>query len=306
MEKDRILSILQENYDYKITDIEFLRDSGGIVYIVNSTEQKFLLKITKKAFQDTILQSVKVICYLFENNFPVPAVIKTKAGTPILEISKEKEKYLFILYEYIQGKEPELTLYAKKAGQLAGQLHKLLCDYKGDLVKREFHFFIERYIDILREKEYSRINDYADLGKKLWEHVKDSPMGVCHGDFHRGNLLETAGGKLYLIDFDTVCIAPRMFDIVTMCDITDYFHLKSDDIKTTAKVYKNFLTGYVSENYLSEVEQSSFQYWAAIRHFQLQATIVEVYGIDCIDNHFIDEQLKWLKSWCEQSPVIFI
>ena len=92
MEKDRILSILQENYDYKITDIEFLRDSGGIVYIVNSTEQKFLLKITKKAFQDTILQSVKVICYLFENNFPVPAVIKTKAGTPILEISKEKEK----------------------------------------------------------------------------------------------------------------------------------------------------------------------------------------------------------------------
>jgi len=89
MEESRILAILQENYDDKIADIEFLRDSGGTFYIANSKEQKFLLKITKKAFQDTILQSVKVMCYLFENKFPVPAVIRTKSGTPILEISEK-------------------------------------------------------------------------------------------------------------------------------------------------------------------------------------------------------------------------
>lgn len=25
-------------------------------------------------------------------------------------------------------------------------------------------------------------------------------------------------------------------------------------------------------------------------------TIVEIYGIDCIDNHFFDKQLEWLES----------
>jgi len=97
-----------------------------------------------------------------------------------------------------------------------------------------------------------------------------------------------------------------MFDIAVMCDMTDYFHLQSDDIKTTAEVYKNFLAGYTSKNHLSEAEQSTFCDWVAVRHFQLQATIVEVYGINCIDNHFIDEQLKWLKGWCDWSAGIFV
>lgn len=306
MEESRILSILQENYDCKITDIEFLRDSGGTVYIASGSGQKFLLKITKKAFQDTILQSVKVMCYLSENHFPVPAVIKTKSGTPTLEVSEKGENYLFILYEYIQGKEPELSACAEKVGELAGQLHRLLSAYKEDLIIRDFHFFIERYIDILRRKEYPQINAYTDLGKKLWERVKDCPAGVCHGDFHRGNLLETEDGKLYLIDFDTICTAPRMFDIATMCNMTDYFHLQSDDIKTTEKVYQNFLAGYTSKNHLSEAERQTFHDWVAVRHFQLQATIVEIYGLDCIDNHFIDEQLKWLESWCKQSAALFV
>lgn len=38
----------------------------------------------------------------------------------------------------------------------------------------------------------------------------------------------------------------------------------------------------------------------ALRHFQLQATIVEIYGLDCIDEKFIDKQLNWIKQWRKQ------
>ena len=38
-------------------------------------------------------------------------------------------------------------------------------------------------------------------------------------------------------------------------------------------------------------------YWVAIRHFQLQATILEIYGVDCIDEGFADDQLYWLNKW---------
>jgi hypothetical protein len=37
----------------------------------------------------------------------------------------------------------------------------------------------------------------------------------------------------------------------------------------------------------------------AIRHFQLQATILEIYGINCVDEGFIDGQLYWLNKWQE-------
>lgn len=296
MEEKQILQILQKNYDSAITRIEFLRKSGGITYIVNSETKKYLLKIAGKAFFDTIRQSVDIVCYLADHEFPVPAIIKTKSGSLMLEVSKDGQDYIFVLYEYIEGKEPDLCTCGEKVGNLVGQLHNLFLDYKGELIKRDFHFFIERYINILRKKDYPQTDAYAELGAKLWERVKNCPVGVCHGDLHRGNLLETAEEKIYLLDFDTVCLAPRMFDVAVMCDMTDYFNLQIEDIKTAKAVYKSFLSGYTKKIDLQETEIASFTDWIAIRHFQLQATIVEMFGIDCIDNNFIDRQLKWIKN----------
>ena len=102
------------------------------------------------------------------------------------------------------GKEPDLCACGEKIGELVGRLHKLLLDYKGTLVERDYRFFIERYVEILRKKNYPLVDVYADLGAKFWERVKDCPISVCHSDLHRGNLLETADGRIYLLDFDTI------------------------------------------------------------------------------------------------------
>ena len=103
------------------------------------------------------------------------------------------------------------------------------------------------------------------------------------------------------MDFDTVCRAPLMFDIMVMCDMTDYFNLKPEDMDVTKEVYRKFLTGYEKYHKLSNEEKLSFYDWVAIRHFQLQATILEIHGIDCIDEKFIDYQLYWLNKWLENT-----
>ena len=54
------------------------------------------------------------------------------------------------------------------------------------------------------------------MGDRLWEKVKDLPTGICHGDLHRGNLLQDHDGKIYLVDFDTACRAPYMFDVMVI------------------------------------------------------------------------------------------
>ncbi len=158
-------------------------------------------------------------------------------------------------------------------------------------------FFIGRYLDFLRKKNYPRIAEYEELGERLWDTVEDLPQGKCHGDLHRGNLLQNTDGQIFLVDFDTVCRAPFMFDVMVMCDMTDYFNLKQDDIELTKEVYQKFLSGYLDCHTLSREEIDSFPYWVGIRHFQLQATILEIYGVDCIDEGFIDGQLYWLTKW---------
>ena len=140
-----------------------------------------------------------------------------------------------------------------------------------------------------------------ETAEKVGELVEKLPYGICHGDLHRGYLLQTKDGKIYFLDFDTACQAPLMFDVMVMCDMTNYFNLHQEDIEITRKVYENFLSGYTRNCSLRDEEKLSFNDWVAIRHFQLQATILEVHGINCIDEQFIDYQLYWLNKWMENA-----
>ena len=298
MDEMTLQDILTLNYGIESFSLEFLREGGGHTYAVNG-KNKYLLKVIGSAFSDTARQSVSIMRYLGENSFPVPKTILTKSGEVFFEAIAGAEKYLIVLMEYIDGDEPELEKCASEVGKLVGRFHQLIKKYPEEVVSKGKKFFIGRYLEFLRKKNYPRIAEYEELGERLWNKVKDLPQSKCHGDLHRGNLLQNADGLIFLVDFDTVCHAPFMFDVMVMCDMTDYFKLKKEDIELMKEVYHKFLLGYSGYHALSREEILSFPYWVAIRHFQLQATILEIYGINCIDEGFIDGQLCWLNNWQE-------
>ena len=298
MHEKTLQDILKLNYGIESSSLEFLREGGTHTYIVNG-KNKYLLKVIGSAFSDTARQSVSIMRYLEGNGFPVPETMLTKSGEAYFETETEGEKSLIVLMEFIDGDEPELEKCASEVGGLVGRFHRLMEKYPERAVPKGKEFFIGRYLEFLRKKNYPRIAEYEELGERLWDKVKNFSQGNCHGDLHRGNLLQNADGNIFLVDFDTVCRAPLMFDVMVMCDMTDYFNLKSEDIELTKEVYQKFLSGYSEYHALSREEILSFPYWVAIRHFQLQATILEIYGIDCIDEGFIDGQLYWLNKWQE-------
>ena len=39
-----------------------------------------------------------------------------------------------------------------------------------------------------------------ELGERLWDKVKNLPQGKCHGDLHRGNLLQNSDGQLWWLN----------------------------------------------------------------------------------------------------------
>lgn len=296
MTEQALTDLLFTHYGLKDVTLQFLRKGGSCTYLVKG-KSNYLLKVIGTAFAHTSFQSISIMQYLKAHGFPVPGIIPSQSGEAFLIASIDGEDQLILLQEFIHGQEPDLTARAADVGALIGRLHNLLDLYPEKLVARNKQFFIGRYLDFLRQKNYPQLPAYEELGDMLWQQVEDQPMCNCHGDLHRGNLLETPDGQLYLLDFDTICHAPAMFDVMVMCDMTDYFHLKQSDIAITNTVYDQFLSAYLPYRVLTQTEQQSFANWVAIRHFQLQATILEIYGIDCINEKFIDAQLDWLKQW---------
>ena len=297
MKDKNILELLQKNYDIKMGSLTFNRKGGCVSYIVKSGNKKYFLKIIDNVFLDTAIHSIDIQQYLIKNDFSVPKIIKTKDSSPYFIY----ENQLFILYEYIDGTEPNLDDNAEKIGELVGKLHKILSSYSGKLTTYNKGFFVDRYIDILREKDYpdEKLNEYIEVGNSLWDSIKDLSYGFCHGDLHRGNLLQTLDDKIYMLDFDTACFAPQVFDIAVMCDTTNYFNFDKNEFHHTTEIFNQFMKSYSKYNQLNFDIKQLYDF-IVLRHFQLQATIIEIYGLDCIDEEFIDKQLDWIKQWRKQ------
>ncbi len=300
MIETEILNVLKENYNNQITGIEFIRQGGCMSYAVKSDNNKLFLKIIGNAFTNTAIQSVHIQEYLINNKLPVPKIIYTNLGKPYLEI----ENQLFVMYEFVEGTEPALKRNIEYIGKLVGRLHSLMNNYKGDLTKQEKAFFVDRYINILKYRGYNnkQLSEYIEVGISLWNSVKNLPYGFCHGDLHRGNLLKTSNNEIYILDFDTACFAPQLFDIAVLCDTTDYFNFNKKDFNRTTNIFNRFIKEYSRYN-PTDFTLNQFYDFIALRHFQLQATIVEIYGSDCIDEKFIDKQLDWIKQWRSQYTI---
>ncbi|MGI5899789.1 MAG: phosphotransferase [Christensenellales bacterium] len=264
---------------------------------------RYFLRVIKPALFDTAIKGVDIQAFLHDKGFPVPALIRTKNNT----LHVQTENALYILYEFIEGVESDPEQDAEAIGAFVGRLHRIMRDYTGELVKRDKYFLIGRYIDILRKKQYPTADEFQAYGDAVWDRIKDLPHGYCHGDMYSGNIHKAPDCKLYLLDFDTSCESFPMYDPTLICNQTHYFDFDESGYGKSKEALIRFRPGYLKHNTLCETEMNAFFDLIALYHFALQATIIEMYGLDCVDNAFLDKQLDWLYRWreqCESEAVI--
>jgi len=291
-----ILSILNEHYPNAFDKHEQLRDGGSTSYAVFSGSDRCFLRVIKPAFFDTAVKGADIQAFLHEKGFPVPPIIRTKSGS--LYVQAENE--LYILYGYLEGVESDPEQDAEAIGELVGNLHLVMKDYPCELVKRDKHFYIGRYIDILRNRKYPRTEEFFMYGEQLWGKIEGLPRGFCHGDVYSGNIHKTQDGKLYLLDFDTSCDGFPMYDPTLICDMTKYFHFDECNFDRSKKVLSRFIPEYTRYCPLSQVEIDAFFDLIAVQHFSTQATVMEIFGHDCLNATELDYQLEWLYRWRDQ------
>ena len=293
---DNMLDVLREHYAINFDRMELMRDGGSVSYTVFSGSERYFLRVIKPSFLDTAVMGADIHVFLQKQGFPVPPVIFTGDGRPYVRT----DNGICILYEFVAGGEANPDLDAEAIGALIGRLHAVMQGYTGELVKRDRHFFIDRYIDILRSKHYERTDAFLAYGNALWDKVKLLPRGYCHGDLYVGNIHQTPDGKFYIVDFDTSCDGFPMYDPALICNRTVFFDYDECAYEKSKAVLMRFLSEYMKQKPLSQNEIDAFADLIALYHFALQATIIETYGLDCVDHAFLDRQLDWLYRWREQ------
>jgi Ser/Thr protein kinase RdoA (MazF antagonist) len=307
LDEKKILNTLLDSYNININNLELLREGGCTSYSVSGENEKYFMKIIPSAFMDTAKQSISILIYLEEKGFPSPCIILTKNGFPYIEVEETNGKTIVVLFEFVDGEEPNEGENIETIGALVGQLHSIMKHYMGNLEVHGKEFFIDRYINILKKKNYdsNKIEMFREYGDILWKRVENLPRGFCHGDMHRGNLLRTTLGKYYILDFDTSCNAFPVYDIMIMCNSTNYFDFDQKGYEKAKSMYESFLKGYTKYCSLTDMELKAFYDLIAFYHYQLQATIIEIYGLDCVDDKFLDKQLDWLMKWRRQCEINF-
>ena len=299
-EKEHLLQLLNRWYSLPFDGLTFLRDGGSRSFQANTGSKPYFLRVTKPAFADTASQSVDVHVYLQNQGFPVPRLVLTQDHAPYVEVCDVTGTRLLVLYEYMQSQEVDPAQDAEEIGDLTGRFHTLMERYDGPLVRHGRWFFLDRYLEILHRKQYPNAEQFAAYGYALWERLRALPAGPCHGDLYSGNIQKDAEGRLYLLDFDTVCEGFRMYDIALICNRTDFFTFHESRFQESKEVFDRFLPRYLAQHPLSSDEIRSFYDWIALYHFALQATIIEINGLDCVDDTFLDNQLRWLEQWRKQ------
>jgi Ser/Thr protein kinase RdoA (MazF antagonist) len=305
LEDNKILNALSNSYNINFTKMELLREGGCASYSICSENEKYFMKIIPSAFFGTAKQSLNILMYLEEKGFPAPRIVSTKDGFPYVETDEAEGKTFLVLFHFIEGQEPSEGENVEPIGELVGQLHNVMHEYKGILQEQGKEFFIDRYINILRKKNYdaSKTEMFREYGNIIWKNVEKLPGGFCHGDMYRGNFMRTSSGKYYLLDFDTSCNAFPMYDITIMCNSTNYFDYDEEGYEKSKITLEAFLKGYTKYCTISDMEVNAFYDLIAIYHYQLQATIMEIYGLDCVDEEFLDKQLEWLMKWRKQCEI---
>ncbi len=123
-----------------------------------------------------------------------------------------------------------------------------------------------------------------------------------HGDFHPGNLF-LRENEIIVYDFDACGQGYPVYDIATMCDVSDYFIVSKPQfqkaVSVTRENTKRFLDGYNRYCSVTDIDLAQIPTWIALRHYDIQATILESLGSDCVDAAFLDNQLNWLWCWLD-------
>lgn len=237
---DRIRDCLHRAYALSITDLAFLplgADTHTAVYRAqDTTARPYFIKLRRGAFDATTVQVPKHLADQGVPHLIAPLPNHQQAVYTALP------PYTLTVAPFIEGQDGysvpmEASHWAALGATLRGLHHATL---PANLVARIPH---ERYSSYFRELVLGLltlvatrppVDAVAESMAALLQEQRETiltlvrraevlaqvllneprPEVVCHGDLHAGNVLITPAGDLYVVDWDTLVLAPKERDLM--------------------------------------------------------------------------------------------
>lgn len=293
----KLKEIIEKCYNFTVVDLKLHREMIGFIYFAQTSLKRIVIKLFRSFHEKQAISSLKLNHFLRKHNFKVPSIILARDNSLFLKIKYEKEYFILAIFEFIDGETPQISQNVKYIGKYVKNLHDLMKLYPYTIINHGKEYYIDRFVHLLHSLEYdpSRISKLENFGTLIWKKMGNLSKGICHGDLHSGNMIQTSKGNIYLLDFDTTSWSFPIIDIATICDQSDFNHLQESAFDETHYFIETFMKGYNKR--LNNDEFQGVFYFIGARHYELIATIAEARGNERISREFLDQQYFWLMEW---------
>lgn len=208
---------VSNRYDLQGTVSGFLLYRGlNDIYIIQSRTNKYALRVWRRGWRDVdaVSYELNFLDFLRSRDFPASAPIRARNDSLYFKVNAPEGPRAVALYDWAPGCKFAEALdegAAQQIGEKFAEMHLLGLEYAGehDFSTQDAESFTVNMPSLL-EFLYDRPDDarvYELLASRLVERLRelkggDVPLGVCHRDFHPGNVHVDVDGKITLLDFD--------------------------------------------------------------------------------------------------------
>ncbi|MDA3838390.1 MAG: phosphotransferase [Candidatus Delongbacteria bacterium] len=321
---DGIIEKILTLYDLDIDiSCRFIRQGLNDTYKIDTKDIVYYLRIYRYNWRtkEDIKSEIKLLNHLSKNkqiNLSTP--IKKKDGNYISNIEAPEGERYAVLFSSAVG-NPSYSLNAKKCsnlGRTLGIIHS-----ESDKLKKldRLNIDLEHLLDdpLKRLKPYfkNNIEDFhylENIAIKLSERInklltKDkSVFGICHGDFHPGNIFMDEKDKPSVFDFDCFGYGWRAYDIsVFLWHLWVFKEIDPKQKRAKSRLWNSFLKGYQEIKPLSKDEIKAAVIFVPIRYIWLlgiHANSCNVWGASYMESAFFKRWIKFIKSWIEHYKIL--
>lgn len=267
---EKILSRLNASYGVSARQTEFLpigADGNAWAYRVHTDEKSYFLKIKRGQPAQSMLV---VPDYLKSNGVEeVIAPIRTQDN----RLYAQMDDYSLILYPFVEGDsawEKHLTEPQMRSwGDIMRRIHDVdISDAVAEVVPHETYIstrdaLFKRVKKTLLNGNYS--GKYASELATMWKekskeiefaYIRYRALGdrikrqnlqhvICHADIHKANIILDDGGRIHVVDWDEVIIAPKerdlmFFDVRQPADDGFFAGYQNTDVNYVAIAYYRY------------------------------------------------------------------
>lgn len=251
--EDTLRVCVREQYAITVVSLEFLPlgldTRAGVYRAVSEQGISYFLKAKSGAFYPP---SCLVPDYLRAQGIAaVVAPLHTKSDVLWTQVEQYREagesgKWTVIMYPFIKGdtgkKRGMTDENWREVGRIFKQIHQVVLPHGGFSSLREEAFDSGGYADWIRAFEVNQLQQPGDTGgsevkralRSYWLahqsaihtmmtamealagvlRERAGPYVICHADLHSNNMLLDHHGRLHIIDWDDVMLAPKERDFI--------------------------------------------------------------------------------------------